>query len=83
MRILASSTTFAAVMLVANVAIAQPDSAIALSPAIISQSPSPSVNLNLISPSLKSYQSNDSLLDHLGCSCAVCAQPVKSTSDNI
>lgn len=75
LRLLASSATFIAVMLAANIAIAQPESAIAI-PQVdnVSQSASSSVNLNVISSSLESYQSNNVLLDHLGCSCATCTQ---------
>ncbi len=72
LRILASSVTFVAVMLVANIAMPK---AIAF-PQVdnVSQPTSLSVSLNVISPSLESYQSNNSLLDHLGCSCATCTQ---------
>ena len=70
LRLFASSATFIAVMLVANIAIAAPqiedNSALA-----IDQSSSSLINLNVISASL---DSNNSLLDHLGCSCGICTQ---------
>ena len=85
LRLLASSATFVAVMLVANVAIANPNS----SPkplqvndksafAIEQQS---SVNLNVVSPFLMSaHQSSSSLAVHFGCSCGVCTQGINTSN---
>jgi hypothetical protein len=81
LRLLVSSTTFVALMLVANLAIANPVQGITapetdhLLMLVGNQQPSSSINLNVVSSSLKfADQFNDSQLDHSGCSCAVCMQ---------
>ena len=71
LRILASSATLVAVMLVANIAVARPDSAIAVER--VGSVPS-TVNLNLVSPSLQSIHADDFSFNGLGCSCAACTQ---------
>ena len=81
--LLAASANFVTVLLVANVAIAatQIDDASLLS---VNRSTLQLVNLNVISPSLNIVQqSNNILLDHLGCSCAVCTRGTNTTSSNI
>lgn len=86
LRILASSATFVAVMLVANVAIAQADTEISFTQTnqvSASQARTSFVNLSQISTSLKPYKSDNPLLDHLGCSCAVCTQGVTPGNSNV
>ena len=83
LRLLAASANFVAVLLVANVAIAATQIDNASLPSVDS-SKSQLVNLNVVSPSLKIVQQSDNiLLDHLGCSCAVCTQGINTTSSNI
>lgn len=89
LRLLISSITFVAVMLIANLAIAQDNSAIALtSTEVIPNAPEiPTVvNLNVISPELDAIaQSNQkqTLDNHFGCSCEMCAQGIKSAIKHI
>ncbi|MCC0176513.1 hypothetical protein I4641_05910 [Waterburya agarophytonicola K14] len=83
LRLLASSATFVAVMLVANITVAAPqiDNTSILTTA---RSQSSLVSLNVVSPSLVfDCQPNHFLSDSLGCSCAVCTQGIESTSNNI
>lgn len=76
LRLLVSSATFVALMLVANIAIANPAKSITTLQ-VDHQQPSLSVNLNVVSPSLEFIaQSHNSLSDHLGCSCGVCTQTI-------
>ena len=70
LRILASSATLVAMMLVANIAVARPDSAIAFESV---DSVATTVNLNVMSSSLQSTHAN-TLLDSLGCSCPACVE---------
>lgn len=86
LRILASSATFVAVMLITNTAIAQPGidiSSAQMDRVSASQAGSSFINLSQISSSLKPYKSDNPLLDHLGCSCAVCTQGVTPGSSNV
>ncbi|MGF1588446.1 MAG: hypothetical protein ACFCU7_04220 [Pleurocapsa sp.] len=71
LRLLAASTSFVALLLVTN-------SAIAATPQEKIQVELPHLTLNVISPSLQlvSQDSKNTLLDHLGCSCAVCTQGI-------
>ena len=66
LRLLAASTSFVALLLITN-------SAIAATPIDnpLNRVESSIVSLNVITPSLESISNgNDNLLDHLGCSCA-------------
>lgn len=73
LRLLAASTSFVALFLVSN-------SAIAFNSAdnYTSQVDLPTVNLNAISPSLEFIGSSKTLSSHLGCSCADCVQSIQS-----
>lgn len=75
LRLLAASTSFVALLLVTH-------SAIAATPLDKAQVELHHLSLNVISPSLQlvSQDSNNTLLDHLGCSCAVCTQGINQTS---
>jgi hypothetical protein len=74
LRLLATSTSLVALLLFANISLAAPSIDNALTPTV-KNSESQLVNLNVISPALKlTNQSDNPLLQHLGCSCAVCTQ---------
>jgi len=70
LRLLAASTSFVALLLITN-------SAIALSPNEDAPSQTSVVNLNLVSPSL-TMVSNSDLNSHLGCSCATCVEQIQN-----
>ena len=72
LRLLAASTSFVALLLIANPAIA-----FASTDDSISQVESPTFNLNLISPSLELIGSSKTLSNHVGCSCATCVQSIR------
>ena len=78
LRLLAASTSFVALLLITN-------SAIAATPIDnpLNRVESSIASLNVISPSLQSMSNgNDSLMDHLGCSCAICTPEIKQTTSN-
>lgn len=77
LRLLATSTSFVALLFVTNSAIAampieQP----------ITQIETSVVSLSVISPTLQLIgNGNNDLPNHLGCTCAVCVSGVEPTSD--
>ncbi len=76
LRLLAASTSFVALLLITN-------SAIATTPIDnpLNRLESSIVSLNVISPSWQSMSNgSDNLLDHLGCSCAICTQGIEQTT---
>ena len=73
LRLLAASTSFVALLLIATPAIA-----LSSTDNSISQVDSPTVSLNLISPSLELIGSSKTLSNHMGCSCATCVQNIQS-----
>lgn len=75
LRLLAASTSFVALLLVTN-------SAIAITPLVNTsdQFQATSINLNVVSPSLQLASSTDSLLDHFGCSCGACTQSLGTSN---
>ena len=73
LRLLTASTSFIALMLMTNSAIALP-----VAGNSISQVESPAVDLNLISPSLELIGSSKTLSSHIGCSCEACVQNIQS-----
>lgn len=82
LRLLAASTSFVALLLITN-------SAIAATPVDLARIESPQlniVNLNVISPALQ-LASNDNisghLSEHLGCSCGLCTQSIDRISHRI
>ena len=73
-RLIISSTSLVALLLVANTAMAVPqiDSVV--------QAANQPVSLNIISPALEViHQGNNLRWDHLGCSCAVCTAGFEQT----
>jgi|GEM_PF-5867465 len=73
LRLLAASTSFVALLLVANPAIA-----LISADNSISQVQVPTVNLNAVSPSLEIMGNSKTLSSHLGCSCTDCVQSIQS-----
>jgi|GEM_PF-2386575 len=72
LRLLTTSTSLVALLLVTNSAIA-----ITLPAHPVTQVKSSTVSLNVISPTLQLIgDGNNQLLDHLGCSCAVCTSGI-------
>ena len=70
LRLLAASTSFVALLLITNSAIALTE------PTGIEL---PQLSLNLISPSLQLVSDRgNTLSEHLGCSCAVCTQSIRA-----
>ena len=81
LRLLAVSTSFVALVLLTNPAMAASQIDNSLAQTVAHQPVLQQVSLNVISPSLESItQENDSPIAHLGCSCAVCTQAVEQTS---
>ena len=79
LRLFAASTSFVALLLITNSAITATPIDNPLNQVELSV-----VSLNVISPSLQSMSNgNDNLLDHLGCSCAMCTQGIKQTIGNL
>lgn len=79
LSLLAASTSFVALLLITNLAIAATPIDNPLN-----RGESSIVSLNVISPSLQSMSnSNDSLMDHLGCSCAICTQGIQEATSNL
>ena len=74
LRLLAASASFVALLLITNSTIAAP-----LEPI---QVHSPSLSLNLISPSLQLASDESYTPQHLGCSCALCTK-AEITSDRL
>ncbi|MEL6910387.1 MAG: hypothetical protein AAFR62_08045 [Cyanobacteria bacterium J06629_2] len=72
LRLLAASASFVALLFVTNPAIAAPAPA---SPS--TQFTAPAINLSIMSPSLQ--ENSNTLLEHLGCTCAVCTQSQQAT----
>ncbi len=71
--LLTASTSFIAILLIAN-------SAIAITTFdTLAQTRQSAFNLNVISPSLQPV-SNSNLSNHFGCSCASCIQSVQTTN---
>lgn len=71
LRLLAASTSFVALLLITNSAIALTE------PTGIEL---PQLSLNLISPSLQlASDRSNTLSEHLGCSCAVCTQSIQAS----
>jgi hypothetical protein len=76
LRLLAASTSFVALLLITNPAIAS----IPVTN-LDQQWRSPVVSLNVVSPSLQLAVSNqETLVNHFGCSCAVCIQSLQNNS---
>lgn len=75
LRLLAASTSFIALLLITN-------SAIAVVPMTndLNQLETPIVSLNLVSPTLQLARDTNSLFEHSGCSCALCTQSVNKTT---
>lgn len=72
LRLLAASASFVALLLVTN-------PAIATTPQTSDrQWQSPVVSLNVVSPFLQA-SNTDTLINHFGCSCAVCIQSIENT----
>ena len=83
LRLLAASTSFVALLLVANIAIAAPqiDSS---QTQTINQPALQQVSLNVISPALQlANKPHNFLNEHLGCSCAACIQAAGQISNTI
>ena len=81
--LLAASASFVALLLVANTAIAAPkiDNSLAQT---INQTTLQQVSLNVISPNLEFVnEQNNSIFDHLSCSCSICTQAIEETSISI
>ena len=79
LRLLAASTSFVALLLITN-------SAIAAVPVDLAGIESPQlniVNLNVISPALQLASNDNSLSEHLGCSCGLCTQSINQISHRI
>ncbi|MBE9044622.1 hypothetical protein IQ255_09430 [Pleurocapsales cyanobacterium LEGE 10410] len=78
LRLLATSTSFVALLLIANLAVV-------ITPVNNLAQAEPSFSsLNLLSPSLQLISSDrHTLTNHLGCSCATCTQSVAQISRNI
>ena len=83
LRLLAASTSFVALLLITN-------SAIAAAPVDLARIESPQlniVNLNVISPALQLAGNENSLSEHLsehlGCSCGLCTQSINQISHRI
>lgn len=75
LRLLAASTSLVTLLLFANTAVATTTDNFL--PQTVNQLELQLVNLNVISPTLElTNQSNNTLLQHLGCSCAVCTQGI-------
>jgi hypothetical protein len=78
LRLLAASTSFVALLLITN-------SAIAAAPVDLARIESPQlniVNLNVISPALQ-LAGNENISEHLGCSCGLCTQSINQISHRI
>lgn len=78
LRLLAASTSFVALLLITN-------SAIAANPVDLARIESPQlniVNLNVISPALQ-LAGNDNISENLGCSCGLCTQNIDRISRRI
>ena len=73
LRLVAASASLVALLLVANQAIAA--TPVSNSPVRLDSAP---VSLNIVSPSLQLNKGNDTLLQHLGCTCAACIQTEQS-----
>lgn len=83
LRLLAASTSFIALLLVANTAFAAPQIDSPLSQTI-NQPALQRVSLNVLSPALQlAHQPHNILNEHLGCSCATCIQALGQTSNTI
>lgn len=83
LRLLAASASFVALLLVANTAIAAPKINNSLAQTV-NQTALQQVSLNVISPDLELInEQNNSMFDHLGCSCSICTQAVEKTKINI
>ena len=79
LRLLAASTSFVALLLITN-------SAIAATPVDLARIELPQlnvVNLNVISPALQLTSNDSSLSEHLGCSCGLCTQSIHQNPDLI
>lgn len=80
LRLLAASTSFVALLLVANTAIAVPQIDSPLTQTI-NQPALQQVSLNVLSPTLElANQPHTILNDHFGCSCPACIQAAGQTS---
>jgi hypothetical protein len=76
LRLLAASASFVALLLVTN-------PAIATTPVTTAdyQLRSPVVSLSVVSPSLQLASNTDTLVDHVGCSCALCTQSLRRSTE--
>ena len=74
LRLLAASTSFVALLLITN-------SALAVAPMTntITQLDTAYVSLNIVSPTLQLVREPNSLLEHSGCACALCTQSARRT----
>jgi hypothetical protein len=76
LRLLAACASFVALLFITNPAIASTPITTAehqlRSPAV-----NLAVNLNVVSPSLQLASNTDPLVNHVGCSCAVCTQSLR------
>jgi hypothetical protein len=75
LRLLATSASFVALLFATN-------QAIATNLTVEHQLQSPVVSLNIFSPTLQ-LANNNTLLDHFGCSCAVCIQSLEQNTNRI
>ena len=74
LRLLSTSVSLVALLLVANLA-----NASTTSTNFDYQFQSPALNLNIVSPSLQSTSNKDALLNHFGCSCNLCTQTLEQS----
>lgn len=71
LRLLAACISFVALLFITRPAIATTT----VTTAYTSQSPA--VNLNVVSPSLQVAGNTDTLVNHVGCTCAACTQVLR------
>lgn len=76
LRLLAASTSFVALLLITN-------SAIAVTSVDLARVEPAHLNLNVVSPTLQSIGNSNILQEHLGCSCAVCTRGLERTNIRI
>ena len=76
LRLFAASASFVALLLITSPAIATPAVA-----NLDTQFEIPHLSLSVISPSLR--EDSNTLLEHLGCTCAVCTQSQAQTAHQI
>ena len=83
LRLLASSASLVAVLLITNIAVAAPQTN-TYELQIVNPTRLEPVNLNLVSSTLELVPHSDNTLgDRFGCSCAACTQAINSTNNLI